>query len=880
MLNVLDSWFYSLGCVISDRPKSIILFSIVLTLLAATGVGNLVMENQGLYLWIPQDNEDWRNFEFNRDTFGGQPRDSLALITSKVEGGNLLNHDAMVAVMEFHTNLTTVIASPDGGETFQDLCFKTSVGCDTNNFLSIWNYDKANIPADDATIITQINYFATLLPIDITFGGLTYTGDVVTGAQSIRLQYAITNNDQAAAMAWEQAILDWTEPYKSSHINIHRITKRSIDDEVVRLVSGDSPLFAAAILAIVSWLACTFGKLNKVESRFLITWMVLVEILFCLLFAFGMLGYCGFIMSSLNAMVPFIVAGVSVDDMIVIEDFYNKAAGKPQRLGETMRAAGVAITITSVTSIVAFASGAVLDMPGVASFCLTCAFAFTWDFFLNVTLFPALLELDQRRIEAKKHFLCPCCITVDDFEFTDAVTERRSNARRLTVDSAGFDTRESEFNRNTYVDIKGEKTTVTEMSMEAFMNQKFGPFLTKKWVQILVVALSIGAAGACGYFSTLTPTGIDVKNVVPDDSYITVYIDQVARYWSGEGVRPLSLVVRDLDFTDASEVAKLEGLFGWIEEQSYTASKVGTAAGHWYEKYVEYLEAEGKDRYADFNGHLVDFLETDVGKGYYADVKCETSLSLCSGIKTSRFFVWNKSRSNTAYLYEMSSEIQGKIDESGINMFAYTEEFLYAMTDSVMYDYIMSNLGLTLCLVFVVMLIFTDNVSCVFITLMVLMIDLDLLGIMYLWGVNISSVSFVCLVMSVGLSVDYCVHIGHAFTHSRGDTPNDRLVEAVKMMGTSVMKGGLTTFLGTVVLSGASSDAFRVFFKMLFSTVTLGVFHGIVCLPIFLAVFYSLLGAGGGGGSHASMDVVGRMSDSSIQMGGVKAGGAGGGQTF
>ena len=89
---------------------------------------------------------------------------------------------------------------------------------------------------------------------------------------------------------------------------------------------------------------------------------------------------------------------------------------------------------------------------------------------------------------------------------------------------------------------------------------------------------------------------------------------------------------------------------------------------------------------------------------------------------------------------------------------------------------------------------------------------------MYFWGINISSVSFITLLMSVGLSVDYCVHIGHAFTHSHGDTPDERLIEAVKMMGTSVMKGGFTTFLGTVVLSVAASDAFRIFFKMLFST--------------------------------------------------------------
>lgn len=102
------------------------------------------------------------------------------------------------------------------------------------------------------------------------------------------------------------------------------------------------------------------------------------------------------------------------------------------------------------------------------------------------------------------------------------------------------------------------------------------------------------------------------------------------------------------------------------------------------------------------------------------------------------------------------------------------------------------------------MLIFTDNISCFFITLMVIFIDADLMGMMYFLDINISAISFICILMSIGLSVDYCVHIGHAFTHSDGEAPNIRLVEAVKMMGTSVLKGGMTTFLGTIVLAFSS----------------------------------------------------------------------------
>ena len=106
---------------------------------------------------------------------------------------------------------------------------------------------------------------------------------------------------------------------------------------------------------------------------------------------------------------------------------------------------------------------------------------------------------------------------------------------------------------------------------------------------------------------------------------------------------------------------------------------------------------------------------------------------------------------------------------------------------------------------------------------------------MVLWGTNLNAPSFTCLVMSVGLCVDYCVHIGHAFMHNKGDG-NTRLLKGMDMMGTSVVKGGLTTFLGVMVLAFSSSVAFRTFFRLLFGTVVYGVVHGLVFLPIILSL--------------------------------------------
>ena len=55
-------------------------------------------------------------------------------------------------------------------------------------------------------------------------------------------------------------------------------------------------------------------------------------------------------------------------------------------------------------------------------------------------------------------------------------------------------------------------------------------------------------------------------------------------------------------------------------------------------------------------------------------------------------------------------------------------------------------------------------------------------------------------------------------------------------MGTSVFNGGFSTFLAVVVLAISKSYVFRVFFKMFFGISLFGLAHGLILLPVALAL--------------------------------------------
>jgi len=148
------------------------------------------------------------------------------------------------------------------------------------------------------------------------------------------------------------------------------------------------------------------------------------------------------------------------------------------------------------------------------------------------------------------------------------------------------------------------------------------------------------------------------------------------------------------------------------------------------------------------------------------------------------------------------------------------------------------NLSVALGAVFIVCLVITCSLWASSIILLVLaMIVLDIMGVMALLGIQLNAISVVNLVMSIGIAVEFCVHITHAFSVSEGDR-TQRSKEALTTMGASVFSGiTVTKFVGVLVLCFARSEIFEVYyFQMYLALVILGFLHGLIFLPVLLSI--------------------------------------------
>merc|ERR1711937_45147 len=112
---------------------------------------------------------------------------------------------------------------------------------------------------------------------------------------------------------------------------------------------------------------------------------------------------------------------------------------------------------------------------------------------------------------------------------------------------------------------------------------------------------------------------------------------------------------------------------------------------------------------------------------------------------------------------------------------------------------------------------------------------ITLVGFMHWWGITVSGVSTIYILISVGLAVDYAAHVAHMFVDSTG-APEDRAVKALARIGPSVFNAIGSTMLAVAVLGTSKSYIFRVFFKALFLTVLFGGMVGLWLLPVVLSL--------------------------------------------
>jgi predicted RND superfamily exporter protein len=121
-----------------------------------------------------------------------------------------------------------------------------------------------------------------------------------------------------------------------------------------------------------------------------------------------------------------------VDDAFIITNALDALPASDHvalRVQQAYERSAMSITLTSLTDIFAFLLGATGKLPAVRFFCIYASLSIFFIWLFHLTLYPALLALDEERKRASRADLL-CCITVsspDTSEHHDRESRIRQN---------------------------------------------------------------------------------------------------------------------------------------------------------------------------------------------------------------------------------------------------------------------------------------------------------------------------------------------------------------------------------------------------------------------------------------------------------------------
>jgi len=498
------------------NPKSYIIGITLLSfVLIATGFStNFSINTDEQVIYAPfkskaKEHADWID---NESGFPG----SVRIFTVNIHSGgdNVLGYEQMRQVFDVLDEVRNTPGYDHICEQGDYVNFDDITTCRIMSFTRFFKHDAAGLDnlyeeAGEAAVIEAISAdsYENQTPVDDNILGNAQRDENGTLAyvESYMIYFFIPKIDDADAL--EDRLLanlfqmrqSWQA--KENSLELEFFAMRSYSDEFARAIENDLILLPFAFFLMSGFSCLVFCKWDRVKSRTSLGVGSVVTIVFSLMSSFGLMFTIGVPFTSMTQILPFVVFGVGLDDTFIITGAYFRTDPKKdpvERVRETMEEVGLSISVTTITTMVAFALGAISTIPAIYWLNLYAFPTIMIDFVFQITFFVALLVLDERRLQENRMDCCPCV-----------------KVKIKTEDRAE--------------DVATENQAPEKSAQERFMAW-YAHQLLRPSVKAIVVVVFLAYAAVCAYSTTMLTQEFDFADLLPTDSYVKDFLFSMETY--------------------------------------------------------------------------------------------------------------------------------------------------------------------------------------------------------------------------------------------------------------------------------------------------------------------------------------------------------------
>jgi predicted RND superfamily exporter protein len=372
-----------------------------------------------------------------------------------------------------------------------------------------------------------------------------------------------------------------------------------------------------------------------------------------------------------------------------------------------------------------------------------------------------------------------------------------------------------------------------------------GHLIIKPWFQVVII-VATGAMMVFGLWGTVSLTQeYQPEWLLPPEAEIAHWFRVKTHYYPGGG-EPGFVMIKEIDIPNEFEV--IEDLVSKLEatEANHNIDKVTP----WHRAFRDYVN-KFKPENATFE-HLItnktyfkdkftQFLFSPKGAIYQPNFWFSSKL-VCGepapDVQLQAIPFQHKRFFRSSEWIPAMREVQQIVKETQFSNYSFPIALTYINweTDAIVAIELIRNVSIALVCIFVTTLMTLGSWrGSIFVMMCVLFTCVNVSGFMHWWGLTIDITSMNIIIISVGLCVDFCAHIVHGFLTGTG-TKDERVLYIMENIAPAVMNGGFSSMLALSLLVTSKSHIFVSFFKIFFMICLFGLFHGLILLPVVLAI--------------------------------------------
>ncbi|CAG9335934.1 unnamed protein product [Blepharisma stoltei] len=891
--------FFKVGQQTSKHPKLILTIQLLISISSCIGFFWIDVKSSPHSLWVDTDSSSHHDKNYVDDNFGPTWRINRAIFTAKDSSvTDVFQREYLEEVWKIQSAMETMEILYDNQLlTLDYFCHKPgySSNCYTTSPMNFWkmNVDVLMTDLYVKQVAMCLNnagnngiscYDRNGLPIrrNSVFGGTSCdidgNGNCSLNAKALILTFYL-NDDQhtidLGARVWERRVFEHKlRDFNNNEKNKLKVSygsQRALHDKLQKYEEVNPLIIGIPLLFLFIVLGIMFSSLpSKVHSRFLLSAGAISIIIASVVIAIGSSPIFDKDLYVITIQVlPLLLIILGAGHYFVIIWANDKAKinsdGKTNEniLAETMKNSGPILTVAFLSELTVFIIGCTYNYPGIREFCESCVVGLIFLYIFQVTGFPAMLELDTRRIHKKRIDVLCCFDLIGDDKLI----------------------------RRNYI-----KKTVNKWWIPSLFN-----IVTKISCGLIALSLMLLAFGGMDNVHR----GLNPQVLAPSGSNLQNYYEDYEKYMeTGElGY----LVLKDLNYTSISNRNLIMKLSDSVSQM--TKSVQGPVYA-WINPFTTYLNVKNSEcnntdiSEYDFNTQLQRFLQVPYssscckmfgvcGELYRNDIVFSGSSFSVKQIKTTRlrFYFqplrsqheyirayrelkhaadkWAKDfvfmpnnanslmQSNPAEIDWISSKNTYKSDEKLVFSFGDFFEY-YQQYNSIRGDTLEKYFICIAVFLFVFELFFGAYVGFI-ITFLIALSSWAVVGLCFIFNemigghtTDMNAVSGLNFLISCCIAIESIIYVTAEFLNKfeqaksqKSQASRDQNSKIVISQLSPILVGQiLTQLIGIIPLACFSSDFYSLyFFRIYLFAMLLGLFYGTVLQPIVLSYLFPVRSA-------------------------------------